>query len=98
MSGTWREALDAIEFHLVLTQAALAAGTPPPLNNNVALPTEALPPELAERARSLLALTQQLESIADGRLERLRAALRSLPARRVAAPRARTGTFVDVGA
>jgi hypothetical protein len=97
MSRAWYDALDAIEFHLLLTQAALAAGTPPPPAQN-GFPSEPLPPELADRARRLLALTQQLESTATGRLQHLQVALRSIPARRVAAPRPRTGTFVDIGA
>jgi hypothetical protein len=97
MTSPWAEALDAIEFHLLLTQAALAAGTPPPPAQN-RFPSEPLPVELADRARTLLALTQQLESAADGRLQQLQVALRSMPARRVAAPRPRTGQFVDIGA
>jgi len=98
MTHAWHEALNAIEFHLVLTQAALAAGTAPPLPRNAPLPNEVLPPELAARARALLALTQQLEAIADDRLQQLAVALRAMPVRRVATPKTRTGTFVDVGA
>jgi hypothetical protein len=98
MTNVWHEALNAIEFHLVLTQAALAAGTPPPPPRTTTFPTEALPPELADRARALLALTHQLESTADGRLRQLRVALGGMPVRAVAAPKTRTGTFVDVGA
>ena len=49
-------------------------------------------------ARALLALTQQVESAAQGRLERLRVALREVPSRRVTPPRGRTGTFVDASA
>ncbi len=98
MSTTWAAALDAIEFHLALTQAALAAGTPPPAPIVTPLPPVPLPAELADRARTLLALTQQLESAAQGRLERLRAALASMPTRRMAPARPRTGTLVDVGA
>jgi hypothetical protein len=96
--NAWHEALNAIEFHLVLTQAALAAGTAPPPARNAPLPTEVLPAELAHRAAALLALTQQLEAMADGRLQQLKVALRAMPVRRVAAPKTRTGTFVDVGA
>ena len=98
MTYVWSEALDAIEFHLRLTQAALAAGSTPPPPLDTPLPTVAFPAELADRARALLALTQQVESAAQGRLERLRVALREVPSRRVAPARARTGTFVDVGA
>lgn len=98
MTNVWSEALDAIEFHLLLTQAALAAGTSPPAPLDAPLPTVAFPAELAERARALLALTQQVESAAQGRLERLRVALREMPSRRVTPTRARTGTFVDASA
>ena len=98
MTNAWSEALDAIEFHLLLTQAALAAGNTPPPPLAAALPTVAIPAELADRARALLALTQQVESAAQGRLERLRVALREIPSRRVVPTRPRTGTFVDVGA
>ena len=98
MTTAWAEALDAIEFHLLLTQAALAAGTTPPPPLDTPLPTVAFPAELADRARALLALTQQVESAAQGRLERLRVALREVPPRRVTPPRGRTGTFVDASA
>jgi hypothetical protein len=98
MTNVWCEALDAIEFHLRLTQAALAAGTAPPAPLDTPLPAVAFPAELADRARSLLALTHQVESAAQGRLDRLTVALREMPSRRVAPARARTGTFVDVGA
>jgi hypothetical protein len=98
MTTTWAAALDAIEFHLKLTQAALAAGTPPPAPINTPLPSVALPAELADRARTLLALTQQLESAAQSRLERLRGALAAMPSRRAPASRPRTGTLVDIGA
>ena len=98
MTNIWAEALDAIEFHLMLTHAALAAGTTPPPPLDAPLPVVAFPAELAERARSLLALTQQVESAAQGRLERLRVALREVPSRRVMPARPRTGTFVDASA
>jgi hypothetical protein len=98
MTNAWHAALDATEFHLVLTQAALAAGNPPPPRLDTVYPTVPLPPELAGRARALLALTHELESMANGRLDRLRVALAALPTRRAVAPRPRTGTFVDIGA
>jgi len=98
MTNPWYEALNAIEFHLVLTQAALAAGTAPPPPRTAPFPTEVLPAELADRARALLAVTRELESLAEGRLHQLQAALRAMPVRRVAVPKTRTGTFVDVGA
>jgi hypothetical protein len=97
MTKTWHEALDATEFHLVLTQAALAAGNQPPAPLDPVFPNVPLPAELAGRARALLELTHELESIATGRLERLRAAINGMPARRAPA-RPRTGTFVDIGA
>jgi hypothetical protein len=97
MTGAWNRALDAIEIHLSATQAALAAGTPP-RGQAPALPSEALPPELADRARDLLALSRDLEAAADEQLDRLRAALRGLPGRRTPARRPNRGSFIDVGA
>jgi hypothetical protein len=98
MNDAWSRTLDAIEIHLVATQGALDAGTPPPRPQHPVFPAEPLPPELAARARSLVELTQRLETVADGRLERLQAALRVLPGRRGPARRPHTGSFVDVGA
>ena len=98
MTAAWNRALDAIEIQLSATQAALAAGTPPPRGYAPALPAEALPPELADRALALLALSRDLEAAADEQLDRLRTALGGLPVRRAPARRPNRGSFIDVGA
>ena len=98
MNNDWYAVLDAVEQQLAQTQAALTAGTPAPAPQSTVLPSEPLPIDLGDRARSLLALSQELEARAQERL----AAPRGCAPRRTRPPSrgapARTGTFVDVGA
>jgi len=98
MTSAWGAALDAIEFNLTSTEAALASGSAPPVSPPVTVPSEPLPEGLAPRAQALAALTQRLETQAAAARERLRDGLRSLPARRVGAPAPSTGNVVDIGA